>query len=569
MLGSVLSEERKRSFDRWWEFLRSRDSLYWVAVGLVVLYVYLIILPFTAILIGSFTARGTSIRGPVQIDGWIETYYTVRPVLMDTLIYALGLAIVTTVLACGIAWSIARTNVPYGRAFYYLTFVGFFFPPVAWEIVWIRLLGRNGLYAVALGLETLHVASIPGMILVSSIRWIPLGLILLIPLFASMDKTLEEAGQSAGASTLRVARDITIPILRPGIFAVFLLLFIIGLGDFRVPLLIGAPQGIRVLSVTIYQNISTAPPSWGIAMTQSVILVLIALPCLYLYKRSLGSTQKFATISGRGYQRNPVEVGRFRYVIFAALSLFFFFAMGIPTLLLIYTSLLPFYIPPHQFADFGMFTIQAYIDVTTNTRLLQSIGNSFIVAFIATSLLIVGAVVNAWIVQKTTIPFREKLDYLSFSVIGIPPVPLAMGLVFVYLVYIPGGAFLYNTLFILIIAMYTRFIAGMVRILEPSVIQIKGELLEAGRMAGDSITSRLRYIVLPLIKDNAQAAWAMRFSVIFLELPIVAVLATRETEMVAMALLILQDQGNFPQVAAFGVVCMVLLGAVTLLVHRI
>lgn len=569
MLGSVLTDRPERTIEEWVSRFRDRGRMYWVAVGLVILYLYLIVLPFISIFVGSFTAQGTTLRGEFQIESWIRTYYTVRPTLVNTIVYAFGTATLTTILACVLSWCISRTNVPRGRTFYYFAFIGFFFPPVAWEVMWVRLLGRNGVYAAALGLDSLGVYTMPGMVVVASIRWLPLALILLVPLFANMDKTMEDAGRMSGAGTLRVTKDITLPMLAPGIFAVYLLAFLVALGDFRVPLLIGLPAGIEVLAITIYQNVSLAPSRYGLAMTQSVLLVVIALPCLYFYKKSLGATKKYATISGQGYQRTAIDIGKWRWVVFGFLSFFFFITMIVPVLLLVYTSLLPFYIHPHQLQDLSLFSFQAYEGMLTNPRILNGVFNSFVVALIATSLLIAGSILVAWIVQKTDIWFREWLDYLSFSVIGIPAVPLAMGLIFVYLVYVPGGTLIYNTLFILIIAMYTRFIAGTVRILEPAVIQIKADLLEAGQVAGDSILQRFRYIVLPVIKENATAAWTMRFGVVFLEMPLAVMLHTRDTEMVANVLLVLNDQAAFNEVAAFGVLIMIFLGAVMAVVHRI
>lgn len=568
MLGSVLSESRRNWLKHLGEGLLRRRPVYWIAVGLVILYVYLIVFPFLSVAYASFTAHGSSFTGPFQFENWFQTIATVRPVLVNTILYSVGTAITTTVIGVALAWSIARTNVPWAKGFYFLAFVGFFFPPVAWEISWLRLLGRNGVYASLLGLETLGVGSIPGMITVASIRFVPLGLVLLVPLFASIDKSMEDAGLIAGGGTLRITWDITVKLIAPGILAVGLLVLLISLGSFRVPLLIGKAHGIEVLSVTIYEAMSVDPQSYGVAMTQSIILVGIALPMLYLYKRSLGTTKKFATISGQGYERSPIDIGRWRYLVFAGLALFFLLAILAPVLLLIYTSLMPFYIPPHTLQNFGIFTLDPYRAVLSDSRVLGAIRNSFIVAFLGTGLLIAGSILGAWIVHKTDVRFRDLIDYLSFSVIGLPSIPLAVGLIYVYLLYIPKGEIIYNSFAILIIAMYTRFISATLKVIEPSVIQVKQELLEAGELAGDTVVGRLRNIVLPLIKESAQAAWAMRFSIIFMEFPIAVMLQTRETEMVAAALLTMQTQAQFPHIAAFGVVIMGILGGMTLIVHR-
>ena len=568
MLGSVLSESSIRSIREWRSAIMRRHPIFWISIGLGLLYVYLIVFPFLSVAYASFTAHGSSFTGPFQFENWYQTIGTVRPVLVNTILYSVGTAVTTTVIGVALAWSIARTNVPWAKGFYFLAFIGFFFPPVAWEISWLRLLGRNGVYASLLGLETLGVGSIPGMILVASIRFVPLGLVLLVPLFASIDKSMEDAGLIAGGGTLRITWDITVKLIAPGILAVGLLVLLISLGSFRVPLLIGKAHGIEVLSVTIYEAVSIDPQSYGVAMTQSIILVGIALPMLYLYKRSLGATKKYATISGQGYERSPIDIGRWRYVVFAGLAAFFLLAILAPVLLLIYTSFMPYYIPPHSLQSFELFTLQSYQVVLSDSRILGAIRNSFVVAFLGTALLIAGSILTSWIVHKTDVRFRDLIDYLSFSVIGLPSIPLAVGLIYVYLLYVPKGDIIYNSFAILIIAMYTRFISATVKVIEPGVIQIKQELLEAGELAGDTVYGRLRNIVLPLIKGNAQAAWAMRFSIIFMEFPIAVMLQTRETEMVAAALLTMQTQAQFPHIAAFGVSIMVILGAMTLAIHR-
>jgi iron(III) transport system permease protein len=88
------------------------------------------------------------------------------------------------------------------------------------------------------------------------------------------------------------------------------------------------------------------------------------------------------------------------------------------------------------------------------------------------------------------------LGTLSFLPQGIPGIVIGLALIFVYIRFpIP----IYGTLWIIVVAMTTRYLAFSSRATTSALIQIHGELEEASQMAGAPWLRTLRRITVPLL----------------------------------------------------------------------
>jgi iron(III) transport system permease protein len=89
----------------------------------------------------------------------------------------------------------------------------------------------------------------------------------------------------AGATWFTTMRRITIPLLKPGIFAGWLLLFIIFLRELSISIILYS-TGTETLSVGVYylSNFENEPLTSALSMAQTVVLLI----CIFIFRRVAG-----------------------------------------------------------------------------------------------------------------------------------------------------------------------------------------------------------------------------------------------------------------------------------------
>ncbi|MFB6131091.1 MAG: ABC transporter permease [Salinigranum sp.] len=543
-----------------------------IAYALIVVLLFFNVLPIVAVFVSSFFADGYIIfTGSFSLAGWEELATEELSVLWNTALYTVGAALLATALSAALGWAIARTDAPLGRPYYYAILFSFFLPPVVTESVWIRLLAEGGVYPSLLGLDSFPLFTLGGMAVLQGIRLVPLGMLLLLPLYSGINKSLEEVSRISGASLLTTIRKITLPLILPGLAAVFLFALIISLGSFRVPLLVGVPAQIRVLATQIYISTSDTPVRFGLAMAQGTLMVAIAIPLLFGYKRFVGQTEQYSTVSGSGYTRQPTRLGAWRYVVSAVVGAYVVLTAVVPVLMMAYTSLLPYYVPP-QTVSLSQFTAMAsftpYVNVLSKPQILSSVTNSVIVALTGATLVTVFPLFISWVVQKRDVGFGTVIDYLAFAPIGLPSVALALGLIFIYGQVIRIG--IYGTLAIFVVAYFIRSIPINLRVIDPAVMQINEEFLEASYISGAGFAKTVRSILAPLVMNSVRTAWITSFAFMSTELAIALMLRAPGTNLISATLYQLAlSADTLNQAYALGILVTVGILAVIFTIHRL
>ena len=102
--------------------------------------------------------------------------------------------------------------------------------------------------------------------------------ILLTPAFRNMNAAFEEASRVAGASTLRTALRITVPVMAPTILSVLLLGTMVSLQTFEVEQVLGIPFRFFVFSTMIYDLLVTRVPRYDAATALAVVTLVAMSP---------------------------------------------------------------------------------------------------------------------------------------------------------------------------------------------------------------------------------------------------------------------------------------------------
>ena len=153
----------------------------------------------------------------------------------------------------------------------------------------------------------------------------------------------------SGASILQVARRVTLRLAFPALAASFLILFVRAIESFENPALLGLPVGIQVFTSSIYEALHAYPSDVGLASTYAMTLLVITSGGIYWQSRFARSGSRYATVGGKGYRPRRMDLGNWRYAAGGFLLLYAALVIGLPFLVLLWSSLQKFYaVPPYR-----------------------------------------------------------------------------------------------------------------------------------------------------------------------------------------------------------------------------
>ena len=556
--------------------LRRPDGGFFIMAGAVLVVAYLALFPLGLLAYSSISSEPPGKVGPITLDNFQRalTGPLSGRVIGNTFLYAAGTTVLSFVVGVGLAWLIVRTNIPFKGLFFTLGLVPLLIPGILHTIGWIFLLSpRIGiLNRAAMDLFGLEEApfvlySIPGMIWVESLSLIPLVFLLLYAAFQSMDPALEESATMSGSGTLATLRRITLPLMLPAAFAALLITFVRALESFEVPLLLGLPERIYVFTSVIFTAVRRYPSDFGLGGAFAVLLLGLTAVGVYIYGRLTARGERFSTVTGRGFRPGTIDLGGWRFLFAGIFLAYFLLSAGLPVLVLIWTSLLPFYQVPSLEA-LSRVSLNNYLDVLQYPNARTALRNTLLLA-VGTPLVVLGLTsVVAWIVVKTRLPGRRVLDAMAFAPIVFPGLILGIGLIWVYLV-LPLPVSIYGTLWILLVAKVTRFMPYGIRACSASLIQIHKELEEASTACGASWLQTFRRVTLPLLRPTLLTAGIYIAILSIREFSTAGLLYTNESVVLSILIWELWDDGVFPQLAALGVMMIVGLSALVFALQRL
>jgi len=540
-----------------------------VMIAVSVITAYLVLPPLYSVIQTSLYT--TKLTG--EIDQFTLRYYEdllrelqiIGPFL-NTFYFSMGSALCATALGGSIAWLVVRTDSPLRGLGYFTAFASFGTPFILYTIGWLLLLGKAGPinYWLKVLLEqtgpVINVYSMFGMILIESLLWSPFVFLMLAAAFRSMDPSLEEASAACGARVWQTMRRISLRLMLPAFFSVMLLIFIRTFESFEIPALVGLPGDIRVLTTSIYLDAQKLPPRYGSAGAFSVLLMVVVAATLYYYFRMTREGDRYHTVTGKGYRPTLIRLGRWRYVAGSALVAYSIVLLVLPFLIILWASLLPFYMQP-SLEGLAKFTIKNYVTALHFPKLIDAIKNSVLLGLGSASFVMVLTLLASWLLVRTKIRGRWVLDLLTTLPLLFPGIVMGLAILRFYL-FVPIPV--YGTLWILLIAFVTRYIPYGIRYTHSGLLQLHKELEEASYVSGASWFGSMRRIILPLITPSFLGGWIFIFLLSAKELSMSVLLVSPQTPVVSVAIFELWENAQVGELAAFGVIWTVILVTVAI-----
>ncbi|MGH7843812.1 MAG: ABC transporter permease [Candidatus Binatia bacterium] len=538
---------------------------------------WLILAPLVLLFLFSFREGTPWQPGSFTLRHYIDAYSDPQAYTMflNTVILALASTFLSLSIAVFFAFLTERTDMPLRNVAWGLMLVPMAVPGLLFGVSWTFLLSpKVGLINLWLrsilswlGIELvegpLNIYSLWGMVFLEGIRGVTTIFLMIVGAFRAMDPSLEEAARVSGASNGSTFFRVFLPLLTPAIFAAGIYSFMSSLESLEIPMIIGFPAGIYVFPTYIFFSVQRfAPPRYGLSAALGVIYLVVSVLLILWYRRVAEGTNRYATITGKGYRPRVIRLGKWRHPAFFAFVLYFVFTIALPTLILLWRSLVRFYVPP-SWAALSQVSLRQYWAVLSEERVFQSLLNTAFVGIAAATLTMVLSLIVAWVVVRGRIKGRSFLDGLTFLPHSIPGVVIALALIILYLQpplsYLP----IYGTIWLIIIGLTASYIAFGSRTMNGALVQIHRELEEAAQMSGSKWRTILRRIILPLLLPAFISGWIWVASHSLRSFSIPLMLGTRNNKVLSVVMWDLWEGGSAGPTSALGVMLILALAFFT------
>jgi spermidine/putrescine transport system permease protein len=272
-------------YSRAYKTIVSLPPLLWVGLFLL--------LPYALMFAHSFWA----VRNGQLVHHWnLENYSTLfsKPVYAGVFLRTLRIAASVTVCSLLLGYPLA----------YYLSFHSGARKELLYQLVivplWVSYLVRGYAWKTILGtdgvlngfLQYLHFTREP----VSFFLYSPFAVVLMLthiytpfvflPIYAALEhipRPLVEASQDLGAGSAQTFFRVILPLSLPGLIAGATFAFVLSLGDFLAPLLVGGASSTMISNVV--QSLFGAAYDWPLGAAISVCILIVILSLLFLTER--------------------------------------------------------------------------------------------------------------------------------------------------------------------------------------------------------------------------------------------------------------------------------------------
>jgi iron(III) transport system permease protein len=493
-------------------------------------------------------------------------------VLWSTIVFA-GFATVISLLFGGVlAWLAERTNAPFKRLAYLTAIVSLGTPYILYVMAWLFLFGRAGpvnqFYQWLTGSNAIlfNVYSLWGMVLIEGFLWSPLVFLLMSATFRMSNAEMEEAARMNGGSVWDTIRLVSLKLARPAILALAMFVFIRDIEAFEVPALVGIPGDVKVLTTDIYLAIREFPPNLGHAAAFSVIMLLLVSVLLYFYSRISKHAERYASVTGKGYRPRPFDLGRSRAVAGVVVLFNFTIVLALPLLALFWMALTPF-LSAVRWSVLKQFTLANFTTVLTSPSYLTLALNTLIISVVAATAAMALTAVGGWLAARRK-PGGGIVDHLATMPLIFPGIVLGVALLNMSL---RSPIPIYGTIWLISIAYLIRYLPYGMRYSYAGVLQLHKELEEASVASGAGVLQVLTRIVVPLLSPSLVAGWLFIFLISSRELSIAILLAGPNSQVIAVSMFDLWQNGQAGELSALGLLwtlLMVLVASAFYLLER-
>ena len=347
-----------------------------------------------------------------------------------------------------------------------------------------------------------------GVVILEILHLYPIMYLNALAALGNVDPAMIESARSFGASGWRIFRKITLPLIRPGIFAGGTIVFIWSFTELGTPLMVGYEQ---ILPVQIFHGLNELDTS---PKTFSMVFVMLS-SAVGLYAIGKILFGKAAATSPRATAATARRAG-------TAMTMIIWFIFGLVTILAmmphIGVVLMAF---ARRWSGTILpvsYTFEHFRGIFSQSITWNSIVNSLHYASLATVIDVIFGMIIAYLVIRAQIKGAMILDSLAMMPLAVPGLVIAAG----YVAMTAGGLLAsigprFDPTLIIILAYSVRRLPYVVRSISAGLQQSPVALEEAARNVGAGPMKTTLRITIPLISANILAGAILAFSFAMLE----------------------------------------------------
>jgi iron(III) transport system permease protein len=342
----------------------------------------------------------------------------------------------------------------------------------------------------------------------------------------------------------------------PAILGAAILIFVLTVENFPVAQIASGGK-LDTLPTYIFRLMNAAPSRGNEAAAVAVTLVAIVL-LVTVFQRRVVSRRSFATVAGKGMKLNKFDIGRFRTPALLIGILYFVFSTVLPLLALLFVTM---HESPYVNSVLGAFSngrmgFDALEKAITSDVVLRATSNSVVVAIAAAVVGTLLAFIVSYVVNRTKLPGREGLGYLSMLPLAVPAIVLGLGLLWTWLMLpIP----VYGTLLVMVIAFVAAQMPQGYQGASSSILQIHRELEDSAVMHGANRARAVWRVTAPLLRVPLTSTFLLLLMLSMRELTVPLFLFTTKTRLISIVIFDDYENGVLQRSAATSLVyCVVI-----------
>ena len=486
-------------------------------------------------------------------------------VAWNTVILAILVGAGSTLLGLAFALISARTAFRFKGVLRVMSVLPIITPPFVIGLAIILLFGRAGAVSTLLYdwfdiPRSRWIYGLAGVAFAQLLAFTPIAFLVLLGVVQGISPSLEEASQTLRARGWTTFRTVTLPLLRPGLAAAFLLGFVESMADFGNPLVLAG--NFEVLSTKVFFAVVGASHDQSRAAVLALVLLIFTLVAFWAQQRWLGRAS-YTTVTGKGDAGLPVPLPRgLRWLCYG---------IAIPWALLtliIYVTIFVGGFVKNIGRDYS-FTLAHFlagfsVEVTERGfhftgAAWPSLSTTLLIATVAAPLTAGIGLLTAWLLSRQDFAGKRAFEFgtlLSFAIPGT-----VVGISYILAFNVPPFE-LTGTAAILVICFVFRNMPVGVRAGIATLSQIDKSLDEASHTLGARSATTLRRVVVPLLRPAIIAALVYSFVRAMTAVSAVIFLVTAEYNMATAYIVGRVEAGEFGLAIAYSCVLIAIMLAV-------
>jgi len=397
------------------------------------------------------------------------------------------------------------------------------------------------------------------LILIAGLTHVPHVYLYSAAALRGLSTDLEEAARVSGANPLQVAFDVSLPMITPAILFAGVLVFFLGFELFGLPLVLGDPQDVLVLSTYLYKLTNKlGVPSYQLMAVVVVVIIGVTAPLVFMQRLLLRQAQRYVSVRGKGQKTQPLPLHGWRWFAFSAIVLWLVVTVAVPLFGIALRSFVVTWGEGVKLAD--VLTLDHYRELLDYPNIMRGIVNTLGIGVIGGAIAVACYSAIALAIHRWNSGWTRIVDYMVMVPRAMPGLVAGLALLWVFL-FVPFLSPLKSTMFSIWLAYSLVWLAYGMRLVSGTLLQVGPELEEAARVSGASDLRAKRDVTVPLIKYGMLASWLLIFLIFVREYSTGIYLLGPGTEVIGSLLVSLWGTGAVDLVSALSVVNVIMIGA--------